>query len=55
LGHLTIAQTDTVMASYSKYVHINMELVPLSLFWEGFPQDFGVFLWKSIHEVRHWC
>jgi len=50
--------TGTLMTFYSEYIDINKELFPLlliSLFWEGFPQDFGAFLWEvlSIHPVEH--
>ncbi len=49
------------MTLHSKYRDIHMELVPpfaaitLPLFWEGFPQDFGVLLWEflPVHPVEH--
>jgi len=50
IGHLTISPTG--VASYSKYIYINMVLVPLfqqeqlPLFSEGFPKYFGVFVWE---------
>jgi len=58
MGLLTIMPTGTLMTFYSEYIDINKELFPLlliSLFWEGFPQDFGAFLWEvlSIHPVEH--
>ncbi len=59
LGHLIITPTGTL---HSKYIDINMEFVPLCryklpLFWEGFPQDFGVFQLEflPIHLVEQWC